>query len=83
MKAVVIASDSRAVEGFGAMGVEALLVSSREEARSAFISQLESRGDGSGTGTVLVAKSIYSYIEDLADEHRRRGILPDIMLLDC
>ncbi len=83
MKAVVIASDSRAVEGFGAMGVEALLVSSREEARSAFLSQLESRGDGFGTGTVLVAKSIYSYIEDLADEHRRRGILPDIMLLDC
>ena len=83
MKAVVIASDSRAVEGFGAMGVEALLVSSREEARTSFLSQLESRGDGSGTGTVLVAKSIYSYIEDLADEHRRRGILPDIMLLDC
>ena len=83
MKVVVISSDSKAVEGFGAMGVEALLVSSRDEARKAFMAQLESRGDGSGTGTVLVASSIRDYIEDLIEEHGKRGILPDVMFLDC
>ena len=83
MKYVVIASEEKAIKGFDAMGVEAHCVSSREEARTVFRNTLQSRGDGSGAGTVLVSEKVMGYIGDLVSEHRKKGIFPAVIVLDC
>lgn len=77
MKCFVIAQENK-VKALNVVGVQGLSTEGLEEIRKAVEDALS---DGS-IGTLLVSKEVQNEASDILERHRKRAVLPVVMLLD-
>lgn len=77
MKCFVIAQENK-VKALNVVGVQGLSTEGLDDIRKAVEDALS---DGS-IGTLLVSKEVRNEASDILERHRKRAVLPVVMLLD-
>ncbi len=77
MKCFVIAQDER-VKALNVVGVQGLSTEGLDDIRKAVEEAVSDRS----IGTLLVSKEVQNEASDILKRHRKRAVLPVVMLLD-
>ena len=77
MKYFAIA-EKRKTDALKVLGVDGIAAETSSDVRKAVSDALSEKS----IGTLLVSEDVYKAAEDIISEHREKGILPVVMLLD-
>ena len=77
MKCFVIAQENK-VKALNVVGVQGLSTEGLEDIRNAVEEAVSDRS----IGTLLVSKEVQNEASDILERHRKRAVLPVVMLLD-
>ena len=77
MKCFVIAQENK-VKALNVVGVQGLSVEGLDDVRKAVEDAVSDRT----IGTLLVSKEVQEKASDILERHRKRAVLPVVMLLD-